>query len=127
MAFLVILGISMITLILMLIFLRNRIRIAIGLIGHASKSVRLFVSCHPSHSTKHFFILFSRAVGHLMSTLIFPIFPWIFQVLIIGYFCAVALYAASIGKSTFKVVGPANTTTNCSCSSVIVSFNSIEE
>jgi hypothetical protein len=57
-----------------------------------------------------------------MSTLVFPIFPWVFQVLVIGYFAAVALYAASIGKSTFKVVGPDNmTTTNCSCTSVIVS------
>lgn len=56
-----------------------------------------------------------------MSTLIFPIFPWIFQVLVIGYFCAVALYAASIGKATFKVVDPMNHTANCSCSSVIVS------
>ncbi|KAI9562773.1 hypothetical protein GHT06_010227 [Daphnia sinensis] len=99
-AFLIILGISMTVIILMLIFLRNRIRIAIALIGHASK-----------------------AVGSIMSTLIFPIFPWVFQVLVIGYFSAVALYAASIGKSTFKVVGPDNTTNiNCSCTSVIDSL-----
>ena len=38
-AFLIILGVSMVIIILMLIFLRNRIRIAIALIGHASKSV----------------------------------------------------------------------------------------
>ncbi|XP_046448873.1 choline transporter-like protein 2 isoform X1 [Daphnia pulex] len=96
-AFVIILGISMVVIVLMLIFLRNRIRIAIALIGHASK-----------------------AVASLMSTLVFPIFPWVFQVLVIGYFGAVALYAASIGKSTFKVVGPDNmTTTNCSCTSVI--------
>ncbi len=55
-----------------------------------------------------------------MSTLFFPIFPWVFQVLVIGYFAAVALYVASIGNSTFKVVNSDNTTTNCSCSSVIV-------
>ncbi len=63
-----------------------------------------------------------RAVASLMSTLVFPILPWVFQVLVIGYFGSVALYAASIGKSTFKVVGPDNmTTSNCSCTSVIVS------
>lgn len=96
-AFLIILGISMAVIVLMLIFLRNRIRIAIALIGHASK-----------------------AVGSIMSTLLFPIFPWVFQVLVIGYFAAVALYAASIGKSTFKVVGPDNMTNiDCSCTSVI--------
>lgn len=36
-AFVIILGISMVVILLMLIFLRNRIRIAIALIGHASK------------------------------------------------------------------------------------------
>ena len=36
-AFVIILGISMAVILLMLIFLRNRIRIAIALIGHASK------------------------------------------------------------------------------------------
>lgn len=61
-----------------------------------------------------------------MSTLLFPIFPWVFQVLVIGYFAAVALYAASIGKSTFKVVGPDNMTNiDCSCTSVIVSINQV--
>ncbi|XP_032776973.2 choline transporter-like 2 [Daphnia magna] len=83
--------------ILMLIVLRNRIRMAIALINHAS-----------------------NAVGDILSTLLFPIFPWVFQVLVIGYFAAVALYAASIDKSNFRVVGPDNKTNiNCSCTSVI--------
>lgn len=58
-----------------------------------------------------------------MSTLLFPVFPWVFQVLVIGYFVAVALYVASIGKSTFRVVGANNSTTNCSCSLVVVSIH----
>ncbi len=45
-AFLIILGILMVIIILMLIFLRNRIRIAIALIGHASKSVLAFLCLH---------------------------------------------------------------------------------
>jgi choline transporter-like protein 2/4/5 len=38
-AFVIILGISMAAIVVMLIFLRNRIRIAIALIGHVSKYV----------------------------------------------------------------------------------------
>jgi len=58
-----------------------------------------------------------------MSTLVFPIFPWVFQVIVIGYFIAVAAYLASAGKASFKVVGPNNATVNCSCHLVIVSVD----
>ena len=58
-----------------------------------------------------------------MSTLVFPIFPWVFQVIVIGYFVAVAVYLASAGKASFKVVGPNNSSVNCSCHLVIVSVN----
>lgn len=58
-----------------------------------------------------------------MSTLFFPIVPWIFQVLVIGYFAAVAVYLASAGKAGFQVVGPNNSSINCSCSLVIVSLS----
>jgi hypothetical protein len=65
----------------------------------------------------------TRAVGQIMSTLVFPIFPWVFQVIVIGYFIAVAVYLASAGKASFKVVGPNNATVHCSCHLVIVSVN----
>ena len=88
--FLITLAITVAINLLVLIFLRNRIRIAIALIGQGSK-----------------------AVGHVMSTLVFPIFPWILQVLIIGYYVAVAVYLASVGNSSFKVAGLNQT--GCSC------------
>ncbi|EFX66829.1 hypothetical protein DAPPUDRAFT_331699 [Daphnia pulex] len=78
--FLLIIGISMVAIVLKLIFWRNYIRGAIFLIDNAS-----------------------QAVGSLT---IFPIFPWVFQVLCIRYFGSVTLYASSIVISSFKVVGP---------------------
>ena len=60
-----------------------------------------------------------------MSTLVWPIFPWLLQVVVIGYFVAVAAYLASAGKSAFKVVGPNNSSINCSCPLVIVIQHSL--
>jgi choline transporter-like protein 2/4/5 len=45
-AFVIILGISMAVIVLRLIYLRNRIRLAIALIGHASKYVENQVKWH---------------------------------------------------------------------------------
>ncbi|KAI3387687.1 hypothetical protein SNEBB_001139 [Seison nebaliae] len=68
-----------------LIFLSNRIRIAIGLITEASK-----------------------AVGHIMSTLAFPLLPFIFELAVIVYFFASTLYLMSSKKANYTVK---NTTT----------------
>jgi len=83
---------------LALIFLRNRIRIAIALIGQGSK-----------------------AVGQIMSTLLFPIIPWILQVAVIGYFLAVGVYLASASEASFKVVGSNYSLSNCNCSGFVLS------
>ncbi|XP_013392467.1 choline transporter-like protein 2 isoform X2 [Lingula anatina] len=69
-----ILGLS----ILILLFLRNRIRIAIALIKEAS-----------------------RAVGNMMFTLLWPIIPFFLQVVLFGFWGATALYLASSDKKKY--------------------------
>ncbi|XP_068238990.1 choline transporter-like protein 4 isoform X3 [Palaemon carinicauda] len=72
-----------------LIFLRKRINIAIALIGQASK-----------------------AVGDIMSTLFFPIIPYIMQLIVLGFFCVVALYLSSAGKAQYRIMCPSK---GCNC------------
>lgn len=64
-----------------LIFLRKRITIAISLIGQASK-----------------------AVGSIMSTLFFPIVPYILQLIFLTFFCVVAVFLASAGKADYRIM-----------------------
>jgi len=46
----------------------------------------------------------SKAVSTIMSSLFFPIIPFILQFIVVGYFCLVAAYLASSGDQTFKIV-----------------------
>ncbi|XP_045619901.2 choline transporter-like protein 4 isoform X2 [Procambarus clarkii] len=66
---------------LVLIFLRKRINIAIALIGQASK-----------------------AVGSIMSTLFFPIVPYVLQLIFLALFCVVAVLLASAGKTEYRIM-----------------------
>jgi len=75
---------------LIMIFLRKRINIAIELIKEASK-----------------------AVASIMSSLFFPIIPFIMEVAVISLFCVVAAYLASTGRQKYVVAhectgGPRN-------------------
>lgn len=75
---------------LVLIFLRKRINIAIALIGQASK-----------------------AVGDIMSTLFFPVVPYILQLFFLAFFCVVALFLSSAGKAEYRVMCPGNVCVGC--------------
>ncbi|KAG7172869.1 Choline transporter-like protein 5-B-like, partial [Homarus americanus] len=66
---------------LVLIFLRKRINIAIALIGQASK-----------------------AVGDIMSTLIFPVVPYLLQLIFLALFCVVGVLLASAGKTEYRIM-----------------------
>nr|XP_053656194.1 choline transporter-like protein 4 isoform X2 [Cherax quadricarinatus] len=66
---------------LVLIFLRKRINIAIALIGQASK-----------------------AVGDIMSTLFFPVIPYVLQLVFLVLFCVVAILLASAGKTEYRIM-----------------------
>lgn len=56
-----------------------------------------------------------RAVGQILSTLLFPVIPWVLQVAAIGYFLAVAAYTATAKEAVFKVVGSNQSQSNCVC------------
>ncbi|KAL5013099.1 hypothetical protein ScPMuIL_011650 [Solemya velum] len=74
---------------LILLFLIPRIRIAIELIKAGSK-----------------------AIGNMMFTLIWPIFPFILQIVVVGYWAASAIYIASMGSAEFYSNSTTNKTTD---------------
>jgi len=87
----VVLGILFLVIICLFIFLRERIQIAIALISEGS-----------------------RAVGHMFSSLFFPIIPWLFQLIVVLWALVVALYLASAGEQEHRIVFK-NGTTNDEC------------
>ncbi|XP_034841494.1 choline transporter-like 2 isoform X3 [Maniola hyperantus] len=91
---LIALAVVLLILFLVVVFLRSRITIAIALIREGSK-----------------------AVTSVKSTILFPIFPWIFQCAIIAYGILVLMFLLSIGERAFRVVNLRNDTT-CSCGGV---------
>ncbi|CAK1599547.1 unnamed protein product [Parnassius mnemosyne] len=94
MTMLVVLAIVLTILLIIIIFLRKRITIAIALIREGSK-----------------------AVTAIKSTILFPIFPWLFQCAVIAYGILVLMYLLSIGDSAFRVVNLKNDT-SCDCGGV---------
>ena len=87
--FAIIISVLTFIILIILIFLRSRISIAIELIEEASK-----------------------AVGSNMATLFFPIIPFLSQGVVILWFCLVASFLASSGEAEFKVV---DTCRNMTC------------
>ncbi|XP_030257566.1 choline transporter-like protein 5-A [Sparus aurata] len=81
--FLVSLGVTEVSILLMLIFLRRRVRVAIALLREASK-----------------------AIGHMMSTLFFPVVTFLLLTVCISYWLMTAIHLASSGNPIYKVVSP---------------------
>ncbi|XP_047434278.1 choline transporter-like protein 2 isoform X2 [Mugil cephalus] len=79
-AFLIILAIVEIIIILLLIFLRKRIMIAIALIKEAS-----------------------RAVGHIMSSLFYPLLTFTLLALVIAYWAITAVFLSTSNEQVYKV------------------------
>lgn len=80
MTLLIITSVILAIVVLLLIFLRKRIVLAISLIKEASK-----------------------AVSSVTASLFFPIFPWILQIGVIAYAVAVGLFLSTIGSPQFVV------------------------
>ncbi|XP_072275592.1 choline transporter-like protein 5 isoform X5 [Pyxicephalus adspersus] len=80
-AFMIILCIVEVIIILMLIFLRNRIRIAIALLQEGS-----------------------RAIGYIMSTLFYPIITFILIAICISYWAVTAVFLATSGEAVYKIM-----------------------
>ncbi|XP_072304275.1 choline transporter-like protein 4 [Eucyclogobius newberryi] len=89
-AFLIIIAVVEAILILTLIFLRKRILIAIALIQESSK-----------------------AVGHIMSSLVYPLVTFILLLVCVAYWGATALYLATSGVPIYKVVALNSTEIRC--------------
>ncbi|XP_053320811.1 choline transporter-like protein 2 isoform X1 [Spea bombifrons] len=79
-AFMIILCIVEVIVILLLIFLRKRILIAIALIKEAS-----------------------RAVGHVMSSMVFPLFTFLLVCLCIAYWAITAVFLSTSNQAVYKV------------------------
>uniref|UniRef100_A0A1W7RIF5 Choline transporter-like protein n=1 Tax=Agkistrodon contortrix contortrix TaxID=8713 RepID=A0A1W7RIF5_AGKCO len=77
-------------LLLSLLFLRNRIFIAIALIKEAS-----------------------RAIGHMMSTLVYPLLTFILIVICVAYWGMTALYLSTSGEPLFRVTPTNDTAPGC--------------
>ncbi|XP_060226250.1 choline transporter-like protein 2 isoform X1 [Meriones unguiculatus] len=80
MAFMIILSILEAVIILLLIFLRKRILIAIALIKEAS-----------------------RAVGHVMCSLLYPLVTFFLLCLCIAYWCTTAVFLSTSNEAVYKV------------------------
>uniref|UniRef100_A0A8D3C7Z4 Choline transporter-like protein n=1 Tax=Scophthalmus maximus TaxID=52904 RepID=A0A8D3C7Z4_SCOMX len=81
--FLVSLGVTEASILAMLIFLRRRVRVSIALLREASK-----------------------AIGHIMSTLFFPVVTFLLLTLCISCWAVTAVYLASSGEAIYKVTSP---------------------
>ncbi|XP_075888743.1 choline transporter-like protein 2 isoform X2 [Nelusetta ayraudi] len=79
-AFMIILAIVEVIIILLLIFLRKRILIAIALIKEAS-----------------------RAVGHVMSSLFYPLFTFLLLAMVIAYWAVTAVFLSTSNEAVYKV------------------------
>uniref|UniRef100_A0AAR2M037 Choline transporter-like protein n=1 Tax=Pygocentrus nattereri TaxID=42514 RepID=A0AAR2M037_PYGNA len=79
-AFIIILAIVELVIILLLIFLRNRIRIAIALIKEAS-----------------------RAIGHVMSSLFYPLFTFALLAVVIAYWTITAVFLSTSNEPVYRV------------------------
>ncbi|XP_068996061.1 choline transporter-like protein 5-A [Embiotoca jacksoni] len=77
------LGAIEVSILLMLIFLRRRVRVAITLLSEASK-----------------------AIGHMMSTLFFPVITFLLLTMCSSYWAMTSLYLASSGEAIYKVMSP---------------------
>uniref|UniRef100_G1KKL2 Choline transporter-like protein n=1 Tax=Anolis carolinensis TaxID=28377 RepID=G1KKL2_ANOCA len=87
---LIILCVVEVILLLTLLFLRKRIFIALALIREAS-----------------------RAIGHMMSTLFYPILTFILLVICVAYWGMTALYLATSGIPLYRLTAPNNTAPGC--------------
>ncbi|XP_056247082.1 choline transporter-like protein 5-A [Seriola aureovittata] len=75
------------SILVMLLFLRRRVQVAIALLREASK-----------------------AISHIMSTLFFPVVTFLLLTVCISYWAVTAVYLASSGEAIYKVMSP-----NVSC------------
>eukprot|EP00095_Tigriopus_kingsejongensis_P005861 maker-scaffold38_size502422-snap-gene-1.13 protein:Tk05861 transcript:maker-scaffold38_size502422-snap-gene-1.13-mRNA-1 annotation:"hypothetical protein DAPPUDRAFT_305570" len=72
--------VTLVIVLIILIFLRTRIKLAVELIEEGS-----------------------IAVGDMLSTLAFPVVPFVFEIIVIAWFILVAAFLASVGEQSFML------------------------
>ncbi|KAE8747137.1 hypothetical protein FOCC_FOCC006135 [Frankliniella occidentalis] len=101
MAFMIVLAIILGVLLLMVLFLRKRISLAVTLIEQGGK-----------------------AVSSMTSTLFFPVVPWALQVAVVAYTATVVLYLATSGVAIYKTHGLNDT--SCTCVAVNINRDGVD-
>ncbi|CAB4019009.1 Hypothetical predicted protein, partial [Paramuricea clavata] len=91
-AFTIILGVFLLILILLLLALRKRIQIAVALIKEGS-----------------------RAISSMLFTLLFPIIPWLLQLIVFTWFVAVGVYLVTTGDPEFQLKKNESAVTDTLC------------
>ncbi|XP_044728257.1 choline transporter-like 2 [Chrysoperla carnea] len=93
-AFIIICSVILFIILLILIFLRKRILIAIALIKEGSK-----------------------AVTSIFSSLFFPLFPWLLQLIVLVFTISSAVYLSTICHTNYVVSGDFSEDVDCKCNS----------
>lgn len=62
----------------------------------------------------------NRAVGSIMSTLFFPVVPYLLQLVCLALFCVVAVLLASAGKAEYRLMCSID---DCECNGIKVSMH----
>lgn len=99
---------------LVILFIRKRITIACALISESSKWVS---NLHGNNTQLKTF----RAIGSMMSTLLFPLFPFLLHIGVFALWGSIAIWLASSGQEICRMKennGQVyNTSTKCDCKS----------
>ncbi|KAI6191458.1 hypothetical protein M3Y97_00230200 [Aphelenchoides bicaudatus] len=80
-AFSIVLGVCLVIFLLVMIVIRSRVRLAVALIAETSK-----------------------ALGHMMSTLFFPIFPFVLYLVVFSIWGIISVYLSSLGTENCQYV-----------------------
>ncbi|XP_057714228.1 choline transporter-like protein 5-A isoform X2 [Corythoichthys intestinalis] len=98
------LGVAALLILLILAIMRRRITLAIALLKEASK-----------------------ATGHMMSTLLYPLITFLLLLICISYWAVTALYLATSGEAIYKVMSPNASCPNSNSTCNPETFNRSEE
>lgn len=121
----IILSVLFVVLFLVVLVLRKRIAIATALVKEGSKWVSnlansaiivIFDEKAGKWIERTLSFIF-RAVSSIWSSILFPIFPWIFQLAVAGFAVVIGLYLLSVGHPVNQIVRMQNDT-SCVCTGI---------
>lgn len=84
------------------LFVRSRIRLSVALIEESSRYVHI-MGC-----AKVYNIVQLSALGHMLSTLFFPLFPFILHVFVFAIWSSITIWLASSGEENCRRTNAVN-------------------